>query len=153
MRVPTDKAQDYIDYWSTRYAKAFNYRFKMMDEAAKTRFIRMVDGGTIYMGKNPDLPKCANYPVQRAALSIMARALIRHRTSLVAERAAGGQRISRMLATIHDAIIDEASSRDAPNLLEIMHNDMIEGYLDVFPGTPTNNLVEGGLGDNWGELG
>ena len=90
MRVPTDKAQDYIDYWSTRYAKAFNYRFKMMDEAAKTRFIRMVDGGTIYMGKNPDLPKCANYPVQRAALSIMARALIRHRTSLVAERAAGG---------------------------------------------------------------
>ena len=153
MRVPTDKAQDYIDYWSTRYAKAFNYRFKMMDEAAKTRFIRMVDGGTIYMGKNPDLPKCANYPVQRAALSIMARALIRHRASLVAERASGGQRMSRMLATIHDAIIDEASSRDAPNLLEIMHNDMIEGYLDVFPGTPTNNLVEGGLGDNWGELG
>ena len=132
MRVPTDKAQDYIDYWSTRYAKAFNYRFKMMDEAAKTRFIRMVDGGTIYMGKNPDLPKCANYPVQRAALSIMARALIRHRTSLVAERAAGGQRMSRMLATIHDAIIDEASSRDAANLLEIMHNDMVEGYLDVF---------------------
>ena len=153
MRVPTDKAQDYIDYWSTRYAKAFNYRFKMMDEAAKTRFIRMVDGGTIYMGKNPDLPKCANYPVQRAALSIMARALIRHRASLVAERASGGQRMSRMLATIHDAIIDEASSRDASNLLEIMHNDMIEGYLDVFPGTPTNNLVEGGFGDNWGELG
>ena len=153
MRVPTDKAQDYIDYWSTRYAKAFNYRFKMMDEAAKTRFIRMVDGGTIYMGKTPDLPKCANYPVQRAALSIMARALIRHRTSLVAERASGGQRMSRMLATIHDAIIDEASSRDAANLLEIMHNDMIEGYLDVFPGTPTNNLVEGGFGDNWGELG
>ena len=153
MRVPTDKAQDYIDYWSTRYAKAFNYRFKMMDEAAKTRFIRMVDGGTIYMGKNPDLPKCANYPVQRAALSIMARALIRHRASLVAERASGGQRMSRMLATIHDAIIDEASSRDAANLLEIMHNDMIKGYLDVFPGTPTNNLVEGGFGDNWGELG
>lgn len=153
MRVPTDKAQDYIDYWSTRYAKAFNYRFKMMDEAAKTRFIRMVDGGTIYMGKNPDLPKCANYPVQRAALSIMARALIRHRASLVAERAAGGQRMSRMLATIHDAIIDEASSRDAANLLEIMHNDMVEGYLDVFPGTPTHNLVEGGFGDNWGELG
>lgn len=153
MRVPTDKAQDYIDYWSTRYAKAFNYRFKMMDEAAKTRFIRMVDGGTIYMGKNPDLPKCANYPVQRAALSIMARALIRHRASLVDERAAGGQRMSRMLATIHDAIIDEASSRDAANLLEIMHNDMVEGYLDVFPGTPTHNLVEGGFGDNWGELG
>ena len=153
MRVPTDKAQDYIDYWSTRYAKAFNYRFKMMDEAAKTRFIRMVDGGTIYMGKNPDLPKCANYPVQRAALSIMARALIRHRTSLVAERSSGGQRMSRMLAPIHDAIIDDASSRDAANLLEIMHNDMIEGYLDVFPGTPTNNLVEGGFGDNWGELG
>ncbi len=153
MRVPTEKAQDYIDYWSTRYAKAFNYRFQMMQEAQKTRFIRMVDGGTIYMGKMPDLPKCANYPVQRAALSIMARALIRHKRSLTDARAAGGQRMSRMLATIHDAIIDEASSRDAPNLLEMMHEDMVQGYLDVFPGTSTNNLVEGGFGDNWGELG
>tara|TARA_B100000497_G_scaffold16980_1_gene19851 strand:+ start:3564 stop:5348 length:1785 start_codon:yes stop_codon:yes gene_type:complete len=153
MRVSPEKAQDYIDYWSTRYAKAFNYRFKMMSEAEKSRFIRMVDGGTIYMGRQPELPKCANYPVQRAALSVMARAIIRHKSSLTAARASGDQRLSRMLATIHDAIIDEASSRDAPHLLDMMHEDMVQGYLDVFPGTPTHNLVEGGFGANWGELG
>jgi len=153
MRVSPEKAQDYIDYWSTRYAKAFNYRFKMMSEAEKSRFIRMVDGGTIYMGRQPELPKCANYPVQRAALSVMARAIIRHKNSLTAARASGDQRLSRMLATIHDAIIDEASSRDAPHLLDMMHEDMVQGYLDVFPGTPTHNLVEGGFGANWGELG
>ena len=153
MRVSPEKAQDYIDYWSTCYAKAFNYRFKMMSEAEKSRFIRMVDGGTIYMGRQPELPKCANYPVQRAALSVMARAIIRHKNSLTAARASGDQRLSRMLATIHDAIIDEASSRDAPHLLDMMHEDMVQGYLDVFPGTPTHNLVEGGFGANWGELG
>jgi hypothetical protein len=43
-----------------------------------TRYIRVVDGGTIYMGQErADLPKCANYPVQRgSALGHGERAII-----------------------------------------------------------------------------
>ena len=124
----------------------------MLVEASRTKRIRCVDGGTIYMGKNPELPRLSNFPVQRAALSIMAQALIRHKNSLDTERAEKRQRMTQMIATIHDAIIDEAATGDCVRLLEIMEEDMTQGYLDVFPGAPIDNLVEGGVGPNWGEL-
>ena len=153
MKTTEEAAQAYIDFWSTRYPDAFNYRWKMMQEAEKSRFIRTVDGGTIYMGRKPDLPKCANYPVQRAALSVMARAIVRHKQSLDALRHDGRHRLTRMLATIHDAIITEASSRDCQEVLEVMEDDMLEGYKDLFPGAPLDGLVEGGIGQNWSALG
>lgn len=152
MRTTVAKAQAYIDFWADRYTNAFDYRNKMMSEAQRTRHIRCVDGGTIYMGKRPDLPKCANYPVQRAAMAVLAKALKRHKATMDAERAAGRQRMTRILATIHDALIDEAGKKDASACYDLMMNDMIEGYLDVFPGAPIEHLVEGGVGPNWGRL-
>jgi DNA polymerase-1 len=152
MRCTIGTAQGYIDFWENRYPDAFKLRYDMMDEVAKTRSIRMIDGGTIYMGKRPDMPKCANYPVQRAALAIMARAIVRHKNSLDIERAKGKQRMTRMISTIHDALIDEAAVKDTKRCLALMENDMIQGYLDMFPGAPTTNLVEGGIGPNWAEL-
>jgi hypothetical protein len=58
-----------------------------------------------------------------------------------------------MISTIHDALIDEASSDDALQCLSLMEEDMKAGYLDIFPGAPTERLVEGGIGINWGTLG
>jgi DNA polymerase I-like protein with 3'-5' exonuclease and polymerase domains len=100
------------------------------------------------MGKKADLPKCANYPVQRAALSVMARAIVRHKASLDSER----HMDAHILATIHDALIDEASIVDAEKCLSIMREDMMQGYLDVFPNASVDRLVEGGIGPDWGHL-
>jgi hypothetical protein len=82
----------------------------------------------------------------------MARALIRHKARL--EDAAGNGRHlgTRMAATIHDAMIDEALKDDAEEALQWMKADMLAGYLDIFPGAPTEALVEGGVGPNWGQL-
>lgn len=153
MRTTLGNAQSYIDFWQERYPRAFNFRYDVMDEVARTRVIRCVDGGTIYMGSDkPDLPKCSNYPVQRAALAILSRALVRHKSNLDAERFMGRQRWTKILATIHDAMIDEARAADATACLELMKQDMVEGYLDMFPGAPIDNLVEGGVGPNWAQL-
>lgn len=152
LRTTQSKAAAYIDFWESRYPRAFRLRHDKMEEATETRYIRMVDGGTVYMGKKPTLPRCANYPVQRAALSIMARAIRRHWETLEYERACNRQRHTQMLSTIHDALIDEASRRDSKKCLSLMETDMVEGYLDIFPGAPIDNLVEGGVGDNWGNL-
>ena len=152
MRTSRSRAQDYIDFWQARYPNAFDYRNKMMTEAQRTKFIRCVDGGTIYMGKKPELPQCANYPVQRGALSVMARAIVRHKNTMDAERHAGRQRLTRILSTIHDAMIDEAATKDAQRCLTLLERDMTLGYLDMFPGAPTERLVEGGVGVNWGDL-
>ena len=102
------------------------------------------------MGKTPEIPKAANYPVQRAALSVMAKAIARHKATLDKQRANGYQRMTRMLSTIHDALIDEASSRDAEDCLQLMELDMTAAYLDIFPDDPLAKLVEGGI-DQTGE--
>ena len=152
MRTTLSNAQSYIDFWQDRYPNAFNLRFDMMEEASRTQYIRCVDGGTIYMSRKPLLTRAANFPVQRAALSIMAAAIVRHKNSLDAVRAEGRHKMTKMLATIHDALIDEAATKDCQELLKIMEDDMVQGYLDVFPDAPIDNLVEGGVGPNWGEL-
>jgi DNA polymerase-1 len=156
MRTPIEKAQTYIDFWADRYKRAFAYRFQMQEEAQATGYLTMNDGGTIYLGKrNADLPKCANYPVQRAALSVMARAITRHKATLDQLRGSGALDPSRtlLLATIHDALIDEALETQAEIVKQAMAADMTAGYLDFFPGAPTDNLIEGGVGPNWADLG
>ena len=157
MKRSMDEAQSYIDFWAARYPRAFDLRHKAMAEAHRNRgYLRMADGGTIWMGR-PDgrrgseiaLTQCANYPVQRAALSIMARAIARHYDSLLDS---GHGDDARVLSTIHDALIDEARAPLAPAVLRMMKDDMVAAYLDIFPGAPTEKLVEGGVGPNWGEL-
>jgi DNA polymerase I-like protein with 3'-5' exonuclease and polymerase domains len=151
MKTTMDAAQGYIDFWAQRYPKAFGLRNEVMQEAVDTQYIRVVDGGGIYMGKRPGLTKCANYPVQRAALSIMAAAIQRHKASLDLYREQHGQ-VATMCSTIHDALIDEAVDAHAKQVLRLMKQDMVDGYLDIFPGMPTDKLVEGGAGPSWGEL-
>lgn len=159
MKRSMDEAQSYIDFWAERYPRAFRLRHRAMEEAtANDGYLRMADGGTIWMGR-PDgrrgseigLTQCANYPVQRAALSIMAAAIARHHDGIDDYRLWNGD-VVHMLSTIHDALIDEADDEHAPAVLQLMKRDMVAGYLDIFPGAPTEKLVEGGLGPSWGEL-
>ena len=152
MRTDVESAEEYINFWATRYENAFGYRNEMMVEARKTRRIRCVDGGSIYMGKKPELPQCANYPVQRAALSVMARAISRHKDTLDDVRSRGQQKRTRILSTIHDALIDETLTADADSCLILMEQDMTNAYLDIFPSAPIEGLVEGGYGTSWANL-
>jgi DNA polymerase-1 len=147
-------AEDLLSYWGARYPTAWQLRFDAQMEAKShpNKLLRMVDGGTIYMGKKPGLTRCANYPVQRAALSVMAYAIIRHKQSLDDFRDRYPRDFVRMASTIHDALIDEARENIAHEILRMMKQDMVAGYLDVFPGAPVDKLVEGGVGPNWGEL-
>jgi DNA polymerase I-like protein with 3'-5' exonuclease and polymerase domains len=152
MKTSEGQAQSMIDAWVSRYPDAFSYRHKQMHEAKKTGFVECFGGGTIYMTRNPMLTRCANYGVQRAALAVMARAIIRHKNTLDDERASKRQVKTLMIGTIHDALIDEANTRDAARCLDLMKTDMEQGYLDVFPGAPIDRLVEGGTGADWHRL-
>ena len=154
MRCALSKAEEIHSFWSERYAVAFDYRYKMEAEAKQTGFLPMIDGGTIYLGQRADLPKCANYPVQRAALSVMARAIIRHKNTLDRLRKQGkvDPDLTKMLASVHDALIDEAKLEDAPLVRSAMKKDMELGFLDYFPDASIHGLLEGGQGPNWAEL-
>jgi DNA polymerase-1 len=152
MGTDVGAAASYIMQWQDRYPAAFGFRHDVENEARENGgFASMVDGGTIYMGKRPELPQCANYPVQRAAWTIMAEALIRHRETLLDLELYQPER-ARLVATIHDAMMDEAAVEDAADVAAAMAADMTQAYLDVFPDAPTDRLLEGGHGPSWAEL-
>lgn len=148
MRDTVSRAVEIIDFWSDRYPKAFALRNQMQAHAeANDHYLPMIDGGTIHLGKRVELPKCANYPVQRAALTIMARALIRHE-----ERLRKLNTDAWLAATIHDAAIGECREDLAEDHLQWLAKDMQDAYLDVFPSATTDLLMEGGHGDCWGTI-
>jgi len=151
MKSSISRAQELIDFWADRYPRAFDLRNQAMTQTRDDDgYLRVVDGGTIWMGKRPALTQCANYPVQRGALSVMARAITRHYDTIRDARDRGYD--VHMISTIHDALIDEADARHAPQVLHSMKRDMVAGYSDIFPSAPTENLLEGGIGISWGEL-
>lgn len=155
-----DFAEGVIDQWARRYPKAWGLRDEMQQEARETGYLTMVDGGTIWLGKKkPGLTKCANYPIQRGALSVMARAIARHKDSMddLREDTPQSKRNRVMMcSTIHDALIDECPAAMGEQVMRQMKEDMLLGYYDVFPQLRDLNvedrLLEGGLGPNWGQL-
>jgi DNA polymerase-1 len=152
MKTSEEQAQAMIDAWASRYPKAFGYRHDQRQQAKDTGFIECVGGGTIYMTRDPLITRCANYGIQRAAMAVLARSIIRHKNTLDQERSEGRQKRTKMLSNIHDALIDEAATRDAKRCLGLMQTDMEQGYLDIFPKAPLDRLVEGGTGADWHRL-
>ena len=151
MGVSQSEAQEYIDYWSSRYSNAYEYRYEMMEHAKLTGYVPCIDGGTIYVGKYPELPKVANYPVQRAALSIMAKALSSLHYSLL-DINKPYRKGAMLLAAVHDEVICETPGFLIDEVEMAMKASMVTGYLSVFPSAPVDNLIEGGGGKTWADL-
>lgn len=86
-----------------------------------------------------------NTPVQGTAGEIQLRAL-----TLVAkelDRFEG----SRIVNAVHDEIVVTCREDDADAVVAVLCDCMTQAFLEMFPGAPTNGLVECGVGRNWAE--
>ncbi len=150
LKCSVQEAEAALRKWAERYPKAYNYRYQVYDHMMQDGFLPVVDGRTIYVTK-PDrtLPVASNYGVQGAAASVMYRAM-HHVYTLRNERV--NRHLVRMCATVHDelllAVADDEYIDDAKDILV---TGMIRGWLDIFPGTDTTNLVEAKHGLTWGD--
>jgi DNA polymerase I-like protein with 3'-5' exonuclease and polymerase domains len=117
----------------------------MFDEMNNTGFLPVCDGRTIYVRK-PDrsMPVAANYPVQAAAASVMYRAMYR-----VRERFVNSELDAYLAATVHDELLCYAHRTHAEQAMSQQIAGMTEGWLDIFPGTSTDNLIEYKVGTSW----
>jgi len=140
-----------IDAWASIYPKAFHYRTIMYETMMATGFLPVCDGRTILVFRaDRDMPKAANYPVQGAAASVMYRAVYWTHLNLY-------QSILRaqMAASVHDELLIYTNAEDATKVETLLVGSMIQGWLDIFPGTDTNNLVGKGnhatIAEHWGQ--
>jgi hypothetical protein len=145
LRCTFHEAIEAIEKWAQRYPKAYGYRDKMFDEMNNTGFLPVCDGRTIYVRK-PDrsMPVAANYPVQSAAASVMLRAVYR-----VRERFVNNELDAYVAATVHDELLCYAHKSHAEKAMAQQIAGMTEGWLDIFPDTATDNLLDYAIGTTW----
>lgn len=148
LKCSVEEAEDALRKWAARYPRAYNYRHIIFDHMSQRGYLPVCDGRTIFVPK-PDrtLPVAANYGVQGAAASVMYRAM-HHVYELRNQRT--NRHLVRMCATVHDELLLAAMDGYEDVAKEVLVEGMIRGYLDIFPGANTDNLVEAGVGGTWG---
>lgn len=151
LRCSDEDAFRAIDAWGSIYPKAYHYRTLMFEEMNHNGFLPVVDGRTIFVFRSDrTMPVAANYPVQGAAASVMYRAITRTHKSLWESNYR-----ARMAATVHDELLLFSNLDHAEHVASLLVGSMVDGWLDIFPGTDTNNLVGKGnkatIGMHWGE--
>lgn len=147
LRCTIDEAYDAIKAWANRYPRAYHYRDKMFDIMNSTGYLPVTDGRTIYVFKSDrTLPVAANYPIQGAAASVMYRALYHVRRRFMEHGLD-----AFLAATVHDEILTYSKRHCAEAVLEQQLAGMRDGWLDIFPGTNTDNLSDFAIGDTWAE--
>ena len=91
------------------------------------------------------IPVAANYGVQGAAASVMYRAMYQvHRHFYEADI------IAWVAATVHDEMLSYAEVEFAEQAMDLQIKGMTEAWLDIFPGTNADNLVDYAIGRDWG---
>lgn len=149
LRCSKAEAEQAIKRWAARYSNAYNYRYEIEAGMRADGYIPVKSGRRIFV-PYPDrsLPVAANYPVQGSAADVMYRALY-HTHQLIHNN--GLHPAVRLMATVHDELLLLCDEDYAHLGKQCMDVGMVRGWLDVFPGTDTTNLIEDGatICDNW----
>ncbi|NKB39463.1 MAG: hypothetical protein GKR86_00125 [Ilumatobacter sp.] len=150
LKCTVAEAEEALRAWAARYPQAYNYRHIMFDHLMRDGYLPVCDGRTIFVPKaDRTVPVAANYGIQGAAASVMYRAMF-HTKFLRDELST--KRDIVLAATVHDeillgvrtlALVEPAKS--------ILVRGMERGWLDIFPGTTVDNLVEAKHGKTWGD--
>jgi DNA polymerase-1 len=102
-------------------------------------FSRLPPGASAYT-------RSCNLPVQGSCADTSMLALAGIDRALFDEGIEGGP-----VAWLHDEIVLEVSVEDAPRAAELLAQEMISAFKQIFPGAPVHGLVDPHIGLNWSE--
>jgi DNA polymerase-1 len=124
--IPTGQAKDFIDAYFARYPKIQEYLDRTLEEARGTGKVTTLFGRVRYI---PEIHNksftvrgnaermATNAPIQGTAADILKLAMIALDAKL-------DPRIGRMLLTVHDEIVIEATEGEAPEVAKIVKDTM-----------------------------
>jgi DNA polymerase-1 len=145
LRCTDDEAKEYVEAWADRYPRAYALRYQMYDQMMATGFLPIHSGRTVFVHRNDrSLPVAANYPIQGAAADVMYRAVAR-----MSDLMWQVPYPARMLASVHDELLLLCREGHGEDLEKHLQEQMRLAWLDIFPGTATDNLIDSAVGKSW----
>lgn len=143
------EAEEFMRLWAEKYPDAYNYRMKMNGIMMRTKHLPVVSGRRIFVPRGErTIPIAANYPIQGAAADVMMEAMTQV-YSLRDEESS--PEYIKLCATVHDELILAAKHGHEKKARSILVRGMEVAWLNVFPDTDVSGLVEGGIGETWGD--
>ena len=96
------------------------------------------------------MPVAANYGIQGAAASVMCRAVYHVHRNFTNWR---GRKLykGRLAATVHDEVLAYTTADDIDFAHRLLVGGMEQGWLDIFPETSTENLIDSAKGYRWSD--
>lgn len=147
LRCSVSEAEEAIKSWAGRYSKAYGMRQTMFEKMRHDGYLPCASGRTIFVKRiDRTMPVAANYPIQGSAGDVMYRAMY-HAQRLLEEREVPAQ----LCASVHDEMLVLAEEDWAEEARQCLQEGMIQGWLDIFPGSNTDNLVDAVVGDRWSD--
>lgn len=148
LRCSFDEAMEAIAKWAERYRAAYDYRNVSFDYMTLNEgFLLIHDGRTVKVPKEDrTLPVAANYGIQGAAASVMYRAVYHcHRNFYERDLCAW------LAATVHDEVLSYAEPWCVEEAMQAQIDGMTTAWLDIFPNTNTDNLLDAVIGTTWAD--
>jgi len=149
VEISEEEARQYREAWFKAYptfaswhqVEGANSKARMMVTTPlgrKRRFVSYKDRDFY------SVTKAYNTPIQGGAAEVMLAALGKLSDLLLGLDA-------KAIAVIHDEVIVESSLDEAPKVIKILEDAMVQGMLEVFPEASTLGLVEAHVADSWAD--
>lgn len=147
LRCSVAEAEEAIKSWAGRYTKAYKYRQTMFEAMNHSGFLPCASGRTIFvMRQDRSMPVAANYPIQGSAGDVMYAAM-RHTQLILEEREID----ALLMASVHDEVLLRSDEYCAEEARQALEDGMRAGWLEIFPDTNTDNLVDAVVGQRWSD--
>ena len=147
--ISESEAKDYREAWFKAYPAFATWHYTARIEAERLMIVTTPLGRKRGFCSSEDgdhfsATKAYNTPIQGGAAEVMLAALGRLPDLLSSLDA-------KPIAVIHDEVIVESSLNDAPRVIKVLEDAMVQGMLDVFPEASTLGLVEANISSSWAD--
>ena len=133
--------------FKSAYSGYFSFQQKQAEFGEKYLLAMSKSGKKRKLDRDAWYGPSVNTCVQGTAAEVLLIAL-----TLIHKQLAIQTKTGRLILTVHDEIICEASEKEASTVVSIMDKCMLDAYLTVFPNaTTTKGLAEACIGNNWAE--
>lgn len=142
-----DEAKEVKDIFFQTYSQYYTWMCAQAKLCEKLQYSDTVLGHRRALDEGYTYTAGINHPIQGGAGHVLQRALIR-----LEERYREHPELNaRLCLTVHDEISTYCPLEHAETVKAIKEEEMIAGYLDIFPSGPTTDLVEAHIGPDWAE--
>lgn len=145
VEVSEAEAKRSVEIWRELYAGYREWQLEQADKCESSLCAYTVCGKRGRLTKENFFGSGLNFPVQGSAAEVLLHALIRFDNNCLS---AGDS--WNLANVVHDEITVQSPIELGEKCKKYLEACMVQGYLDVFPGGITRNLVEAKMGGSWG---